>query len=193
MTNFLFWNVRKQNIQTVITTACEENAVDVLILAECGFDPTSLLLELNRRNEPSVPTYVMPFNQSDRLVFFTRYSIDSIQPIIDDGGVAVRKMRPPLGKEILLIALHLPSKMHRSENEQLVHAHGIYQTICNAEASAGHSDSLVIGDFNMDPFEDGMIAAGSENERATARAMRVCRSVRFGRPPDLAVGASAGF
>lgn len=37
------------------------------------------------------------------------------------------------------------------------------------------------------------ISDGSENERKTARALRVFRSVSFGRPSDRAAGASADF
>lgn len=178
MATFLFWNIKREEIQDIITTACKEHAVDVLILAECDFDPASLLLRLNSTADPYAPTYLLPFNPSDRLKFVTRYPIDSMEVILDDGGVAIRKVRPPVGREVLLIAVHLPSKLHRTEKEQLLYGTRVAEAIRDAEAAAGHSHSVVIGDFNMDPFEDGMIAAGSlHGVNAKNTALEISREV----------------
>jgi hypothetical protein len=43
--------------------------------------------------------------------------------------------------------------------EQTLNAVRVSKVICGAEDSVGHEKTLVIGDLNMNPFEDGMVAA----------------------------------
>lgn len=157
MARFLFWNTNRRPIAREVALVCRENDVDVVVLAEYEANLLSLLLALNANNER---VYIeQPYNLSEQLKFITRYPIDAIRPIHDDGGIAVRLIRPPVGMEILLFALHLPSKLHRSASEQTLYSVRVSQAIQDCEARIGHSNSLIMGDLNMDPFEDGMVAA----------------------------------
>ena len=45
---FLFWNVNRQPLQEQIASLAETHSVDVIMLAECVIEPTSLLTLLNR-------------------------------------------------------------------------------------------------------------------------------------------------
>lgn len=131
--------------------------MDVLILAEYKSSLVPLLQELNENNER---VYIQqPYNLSERLVFISRYPVGAIHSVHDDGGIAVRSVRPPIGIEILLFAVHLPSKLHRSAAEQTIFAIRISAAIRECEERVGHANSLIIGDLNMDPFEDGVVAA----------------------------------
>jgi hypothetical protein len=175
MTNFLFWNVGQKSIADEIALACHENDVDVLILAECPLPPVLLLLKLN---VGASQVYIAPFNASPRLAFFIRYPNSSFRPLLDEGGVAIRQIQPPVGVEVLLVALHLPSKLHRSATEQTLFAVRVADFIRDAEARAGHSNSLVIGDLNMDPYEDGMTAAvGFHGVMDKSIALQLARTV----------------
>jgi hypothetical protein len=158
MTNFLFWNVNRNDVAGVIAVACKEYEVDVLILAENRSSTPHLLKAINQGDQGRA-TYVAPFELSPRLTFITRYPLACLQPVLDDGGIAVRRLRPPIGVELLLIALHLPSKLHRKEVEQTLYSTRLADLVTDLERQAGHSNSLVIGDLNMDAFEDGMVAA----------------------------------
>jgi hypothetical protein len=71
----------------------------------------------------------------------------------------MREIRHPLGLKLLLVAVHFPSKLHRSSVSQTLFAARLSRAICAAEDRVGHANSLVIGDLNMDPFEDGVTAA----------------------------------
>jgi endonuclease/exonuclease/phosphatase (EEP) superfamily protein YafD len=159
MAAFLFWNTAKKKIAREIALACRENAVDVLVLAENASSEAELLLALNANKPALAATYVSPFNPSAKLKFITGYPPDRMIPIFDEGGVSARLIRPPVGIEILLIAVHLPSKLHMTPNEQTVNAIRVADLIRKAEKSSGSNNSILLGDFNMDPFEDGMVTA----------------------------------
>ena len=156
MATFMFWNINKNNVIGDIVTACHDNSVDILILAESKIPEVSLLQALNRRRRR---TYLSPFNPSPRLSFFFRYPDDSVQLVHDGGGVSIRNITPPIGLDVLLVAVHLPSKLHMNDSEQVIHSVRVSQEIDKAEARIGHENSLVMGDFNMNPFETGIVAA----------------------------------
>jgi endonuclease/exonuclease/phosphatase family metal-dependent hydrolase len=58
-----------------------------------------------------------------------------------------------------LRATFLASKLFRGPADQYHAARSLREKIVEAEDSAGHQNSLLIGDFNMNPFEEGMNAA----------------------------------
>ncbi len=61
--------------------------------------------------------------------------------------------------EILLAAVHLHSKLHRSQEEQAFAAGEVAADIARVERREGHSRTIVVGDLNMNPFEHGLVAA----------------------------------
>jgi hypothetical protein len=97
----------------------------------------------------------------------------------DSGGVSIRQISPPIGSSFLLVGLHLPSKLHFSDQEQLMHAIRVSRAIQDAEETVEHSRTLVIGDFNMNPFEPGLVAADSFHAVMDQKiAMKGCRTVQ---------------
>jgi len=146
MVNFLFWNIRGKDLRAELKQLCYERDIDILILAECDLGIASLLEALN---ESSTQTYVAPFNPSDKLIFITRYPMGALVPVSDDGGISIRRLSPPIGIDVLVIALHLPSKMHQKGVEQAMYAVHVGNAIAEAELTIGHDRSLVIGDLNI--------------------------------------------
>jgi hypothetical protein len=71
----------------------------------------------------------------------------------------MRLLKHPLGQDVLIVAVHLPSKLYLSNDEQAFYAQNLSDLISQEENKLGHHRTIVIGDFNMDPFETGMIVA----------------------------------
>jgi hypothetical protein len=158
MATVLFWNINKKRLFKEIISLCNEKKVDILILAEAKPDISDpeVLIALNSERET---VYIAPFNPSPRLSFFFRYPAESIGLVADEGGIAIRRISPPIGIDILLVALHLPSKLHMTEDDQKFLAVRVSQLIQEAETKVGHTRTLVIGDLNMNPFEAGVVGA----------------------------------
>ncbi|MBW4514017.1 MAG: endonuclease/exonuclease/phosphatase family protein [Timaviella obliquedivisa GSE-PSE-MK23-08B] len=158
MATILFWNINKKNLLQDIVYLCHHHNVDILILAESQISDANLLPSLNSSDSNGL--YFGLFNNlASRLSFFFRYPHQSVRPVADSGGVSIRHISPPIGVSLLLVGLHLPSKLHLDEREQMMHATRISKTIQEAERNVGHSRTLVIGDFNMNPFEPGLVAS----------------------------------
>jgi hypothetical protein len=79
--------------------------------------------------------------------------------VFDDGQVSIRNLRPPIGAQVLIAAAHLPSKLHSDDQNQYFRIRRLRADLEDAEARVGHRNSIVIGDLNVNPFEDAMIAA----------------------------------
>lgn len=157
MATFLFWNINRRPLLHQVATLCHEHRVDVLILAESGLSTEELREVLNsgQRSQFRVPS----FAPLSRLSFFIRYPRRSLKPVYDDGHVAIRRLVPPVGFEILIVAVHLPSKLYYTETDQTLNSPLVARAIERAEAKFGHTRTVVVGDFNMNPFESGIVGA----------------------------------
>jgi len=157
MAVFMFWNLAGNPIQDLVSAACREHQVDVLIVAEAeNIDRADFLRCLNSGGEVGFSEFD-PVPSTVR--FFIRYPIESFQAVFDDGRVSIRNLRPPLGPSLLIAGAHLPSKLHREQQDQSYTVRMLRANINEAEQKVRHSNSIVIGDLNMNPFEEGMIAA----------------------------------
>jgi hypothetical protein len=156
MATILFWNIDEKPLIDDIVYLCHSHQVDVLILAESKISVVALLEALNSNIER---IYISPYNPSSRLSFFFRYAPETISLVSDEGGVAIRRITLPTGADILLVALHLSSKLYMSEDDQKFQAVRAANLIQEAESRVGHMKTLVIGDFNMNPFEVGLVGA----------------------------------
>ncbi|MBA7697512.1 hypothetical protein ES703_106178 [subsurface metagenome] len=156
MINFLFWNINKKPILNLVVQLIHEHNVDVLILAESNINDREVLIQLNSSLKivfyPDIPI-------PKRLQILTRYPSKFVTPISDSPYISFRHFQLPLYGPILLGAIHLPSKRYHSESEQVIDCTVYTSEIKRAENSVGHTRTIVVGDFNMNPFEQGIVAA----------------------------------
>jgi hypothetical protein len=154
--SFLFWNTNRRPLLNLVSTIVHEYEIDVLILAECEIPLTSLLTELNT-NEAA--KFSAPPNPSAYFTILVRFPSDSLQLVRDIGGMSIRRLAPPIGNDLLFVALHLQSKLFSTEAEQSLFCTRLIKYIEEAEEAAGHRRTIVLGDLNMNPFESGVVGA----------------------------------
>ena len=156
MAVFMFWNTKGRPLYDQIGTICQDYDVDIAIFAEPKLATIPLLEALN----PTGPRYFSELPSiGSRIQFFTRYPLEWIEPRYDGPHASIRLLKHPLGGELLIVAVHLPSKLHQKDEDQEFHIRNLSDAIAEQESHIGHHRTLVMGDFNMDPFENGMIVA----------------------------------
>lgn len=162
MKTFLFWNTYKQQVQESIYHIARVHHVDIIILAECTLDPAILLLSLNRGNE--VGYHYAPSPACQKLEIFTNFSSDFLPIILEADRLTIRQLKTStMTDDILIAALHFPSKNMWDETDQLAESPIYADLIQEAEKQVGHQRTVVIGDFNMNPYEKGMVNANGFN------------------------------
>jgi hypothetical protein len=156
MLTFLFWNLNGRPLHPLVARLAQRESIDVLVLAECEVAYFDLLNTLNTGN---LRKYVMPFSPSPRLQILTSLPYKSLEPIHDLGSISLRRIVPPLGHDLLLVAVHLPSKSFQDSPEQTFGLVRLARIIEEAEEKIQHNRTLVIGDLNLNPFESGVASA----------------------------------
>jgi hypothetical protein len=156
MAVFMFWNLGGSNAIDQVASLCRTHGVDVLALAEAPIPSGSLIRRLNQGI--SIYRELMP-EFAQRVRIFSRYPDGALRPVFDDGHAAIRNLTPPLGMQVLVVAVHMPSKLWASERDQYYRIRELRSRIMEAEAAVGHQNTLVIGDLNANPFEESIAAA----------------------------------
>jgi len=156
MITFLFWNLNRKPLQQLLAALAEEHDVDILILAECSIGIADLLVALNSNQARK---YSLTFSASDRLLILARLPRSAILPLADTGFLSIRRLVPPIGIEVLLVAAHFSSKLYQESDDQGLTATRFARTIEEQENHVGHRRTVVVGDLNMNPFEIGIVGA----------------------------------
>lgn len=157
MAVLMFWNLGRNAAAQAIAALCRVWRPDILILAEADMATSDVLRPLNIGDDEAPYWEFRPV--PTRVRFFTRYPPICIQQVFDDNHVSIRNLHPPSGVELLVVGVHLPSKLYSSPQEQYYRIRQLRKDIEAAEAQVGHQNSIIIGDLNANPFEDCLVAA----------------------------------
>ncbi len=153
MINFLFWNVNKKPIESLITELAFEHKADVIMLAEYVENPTRLLQVINENEF----RYFLNESFCDKIRVFSKYRDEFFPKFSESHRYTIRHLKLPALDDILLAVAHFPSKMNFRDDSQEVEGEELARFIKNAENRVGHSRTILVGDLNMNPFENGMV------------------------------------
>lgn len=150
-----FWNVHNNTNSQLIAEFCVENKLDLLVLAEMGdISPFEVAREIGLFGG-RVFSFVNP--NSLRIKVFSAFGIAGITPLLDHQYFSAVRVHPPLGPDYILVGVHLPSKLNQEGHDQAIVAQRISSQIREVERINGNDKTVVLGDFNMNPFEHGLV------------------------------------
>jgi len=159
MAVFLFWNLNKKPLQETIGRLATQHEVDVLMFAECTIEPEILLATLNQNQGSTSQYYYAPGIDCEKIKIFTRFTHEFIQPINEKDRLTIRHLKLPGLTDILMAVSHFPSKRHWSDESQSLECVNLARAVRDTENRVGHSRTVLVGDFNMNPFESGVVSA----------------------------------
>lgn len=166
-TTIAFWNIFRSESSEAIhrkmrvaSGLVSDWAVDVLMLAECpnsdtfGFQLEETLSAATGRQYREVTPSL------GKVRFFGSVPSAHWTDVFSSHGnrLTIRGIRFREG-ELLIAAVHLPSRRSMSREAQSAVCYEVSRDIREREASRGHERTLAIGDFNMDPFDTGMVGS----------------------------------
>lgn len=166
MRTFLFWNLNKKRLEQLVADLAQLHDVDVLILTECEI-PTHVMLEaLNRKANPK---FHLTEGECRAIVIYTRFSSGFLQKMFETARLTIRRLGLPDTDEIILAAVHHPSKIHWRDASQNAECYELSSSIRRIEDEEGHRRTVLVGDFNMNPFQEGVVAANGLNSVMSRR------------------------
>lgn len=147
----LFWNTHhNEKINDVLSELIIENRISIVCLAEYSAEMDELICILTSKGMRMQQYNVL----CDRIKMLG--SVDDVQPRIDTDHATIQIIN---GKDILC-CVHLNSKLHSGHKEyreiligQIVH------DIEEAEQELNTQNSIIVGDFNINPYEESCIDA----------------------------------
>jgi hypothetical protein len=154
--NFLFWNVRSSDVEARIARIADLKKLDVILLAEFHGPESAVCNALERDGK-----LWQEFGAgSGKVRLFSALPSWSIQEVMCDlnGSHKVFAIVVP-GARFLLSTVHLHSKMDWNDWSQVGTAMDISKEVARIEDERNLSDTIMVGDFNMHPFDPGMVMA----------------------------------
>ena len=182
----LFWNTGKRPVIGLLRELSRLRDVDILVLAEVAIPIEDVV---NRLNEDAEQGYFcaqerLPTSFRRPLHVVTRLNEDRVVALKDGAGVTVKRVFPIIGPDFTIVGVHLRSKLFQPQEDQELRAASITLDIEAIEDEVGHRRTLVIGDFNMDPFEPGLVGfdcfhAAMSRRTAQRQSRRIDGRERF--------------
>jgi len=184
MLTFLFWNMggegskktpdevakqttRESRLLEILRNLAETRNVDLVILAECPVDAGHVSTELNQgttRPKDKQFREADSNSQCERILIFPRFSCRFLLNRSEGPRFTGRLLKLPDPRpSLILFAVHFGSKLHKSDASQTLAAPVFSQMVKNLEKKTKHDRTIIMGDFNMNPFEDGIVGAEGLN------------------------------
>lgn len=156
----VFWNTGKRPVADLLSDLSRLRDVDVFILAEVADPVGDVVSGLNRGAKRTYASAQERLVKSVKrpLHMLTRLPEGRVEALRDSAGVAVKRVFPVIGLDFIIVAVHLRSKLFQDPEDQASEAMSINRDIEAIEDQVGHHRTLVIGDFNMNPFERGLVS-----------------------------------
>ncbi len=172
MLNIGFWNINRStkkkdaktsayDLSDLVVDFMREAELDILCLAEAnGNTIESSLFKLNRQFAFGGISLITC--GKSQLAILTRLD----QEVFSDLSDCYESKRwsahlIQISQHIMfnLVVVHFPSKLHWSNESQAMECVNLVRDICTVEQKSECEATIVIGDFNMNPFEPGMVSA----------------------------------
>ena len=171
MVTFLFWNLDKRPLLDCVVRLASTHVVDVLMLAECAIDPVAILAGLNSSSEKS---YTFPPSAGRKSHIFLKLLESSLFDAFNNplSGLTIRQLKLGDSQGLLLAVVHFPSRVHWDRQDQELVAPRMAKDLSRTEDRFGHCRTILVGDFNMNPFDLGIVGATALNAVMTQSLAR---------------------
>ena len=155
--NLLFWNLMKHENSCLLAECIKENKVDVAILSEkdgTDFRKVSELLSEHR--------VVVDPGGCKRICLVADKAI-SIEPLVGHSRYSISGLKLD-AESFLLVGVHLQDRRSCPNNhERLEVIRELMQDIRRCEADCGHDNTIIIGDFNANPYDEELLLPNGFN------------------------------
>jgi exonuclease III len=164
LTRFIFWNVNKKDLTKYVCALARSTKPDVVVLNE-NTVPSSRTLDALRR-EVCADFFVPHCTSEDRFhCFCTRSDLD-MSEIHSGSRVNVRLWRMGIDRVLLALVHGIDMRNYNRETRQSF-AQSIADDVRFVSEQQNTKRVVMLGDFNMNPYDPGMNLAAGLNAMMT--------------------------
>ncbi|MBX7045085.1 MAG: hypothetical protein K1X86_04530 [Ignavibacteria bacterium] len=159
--NFLLWNLNHKNLVKEIIWLVEQHQIDILVLIEYeNLALNSLINELGKKGKvfyPYIPKITNNFGNINRILILIEDNLNKGKiELPDNTRICGLEINHP-NLRINFLALHYQTKLYWSDYSQNSHVTSIKDYIEIIEENTNNINTILCGDFNMNPFDKGMV------------------------------------
>jgi hypothetical protein len=163
-----YWNIYKKDLYDPICNIGNNYDPDIIILLESQLSKEKLLSKLNS-DELKYKHNADLIEKGSKIMILSKSSLE-IKPLKDGNPrYCIKLIKFDHNDELILVTIHLPSKLQYSPEDQECISNEITREILLTEENLCHKKTIIIGDFNMNPFEPGMICGNAFNSVMTKK------------------------
>lgn len=153
--NILFWNTNNKDLINAITELAHLKDIDIIILCEYKMIDSTLL---NSLNSGQSVYEVSDCLGCEKIKIFTKLDLPNLTIVSEAKRWTIRKVNYPSQSPFLLVAAHLISKANDNNNSLFTEFIVFRDAINKAQNDEQLERVVIVGDLNMNPFEEGIIA-----------------------------------
>jgi len=165
-TNFMvigFWNINCKNLSDNLIDFVTEQQIDILVLAEIDDNTILEFLTKSRAIHKNQP--FSRINNHNTVALLSKYNADVFP---EENRLVSRRwliysVNIPTVICFNLACVHFHSKVNWAKESLALECVNFSRDISIVEDKTGCDETILIGDFNMNPFEDGIVAANGLN------------------------------
>lgn len=176
--NILFWNIKKKDtfIKTIVDIISEEN-IDLIAFAEFPEGSESPFKDAFKKAFDDFE-YLEPI-KPNKIELFYRSKQVNISNAYDGHRISVNKVHSAIdGYEYNFIFCHLRDQFSTDKEQLPGFARLVVQEILEYEKEQDNARTILCGDFNMNPFERGMLEYDCFNAmQTTSLALKRTRNI----------------
>ncbi|MDO8417959.1 MAG: hypothetical protein Q7S87_17290 [Agitococcus sp.] len=165
-------------MQTQLVDLIESKCLDILALAEYIGDPHEIVLNASVRG---INIFFLQNIGCQRINIFSKFNDTDFHIRNETSYYSIREFRKDGYLPVLLAFVHLPSKLHQSEDDQAAEVIYLRSAIEELENTYRVDGTIVVGDFNMNPYDKGMIGAQQMHSISCLRTAQTDTRVIKGR------------
>ncbi len=153
-----FWNINNKNLSDLLVEFVNEKQIDILVLAEANESAVLDFIIKQKKVNTKRPFSQISDKKVNVLSVFTPNVFKRDDSIISPRWDSFLLDIPTMNK-LNLICVHFHSKVNWSDDSLSLECANLAKDIEKIENATGVFDTIIIGDFNMNPYESGLVAA----------------------------------
>ena len=187
---YLFWNTYKKNLDSVICNIVSEFSCDIICIAEYGGIINELIMQLNKDR---LVYFKIQGLENDRIKIFTKFKPTQIENVYDAGYFTIKKIPHEILGMQIMVFVHLPSKLYVDDLTRFTVAQSLKNEVDRVEKDFKCNNTIIVGDFNMNPYDLGMSGASALNCISSREVAKMNRRMVFGKEHTMFYNPMWGF
>lgn len=155
---FVIWNTKRKALYEEVSNLVDEQQADIVVLIENSGIPSQMLEHIEIKTKAKY-YYHKNYLQFKNGHLYSKIASKEIRTLTENKRYSIKEIKIS-GEIINLGIVHLPSKNNwgnSADHDALCTV--LKRDIDYFEDENGHKKSIILGDFNMNPFENGIINA----------------------------------